>query len=217
MTSPIDAPAPEPDAPLSAPAAAVDPRPAAKDVAAWLGARAIVLVGMMGAGKSSVGRRLAQLVDLPFVDADTEIEAAARMTIPEMFQAHGEAYFRAGETRVIARLLENGPQVLATGGGAWMNPETRARIAAAGVSVWLKADVDVLLKRVRKRGARPLLGSDPEAALRVLIAERYPVYALADVTVTSREAPHDVVIADVIAALRGHLAGALAPAKETSR
>lgn len=174
---------------------------------AALGPRAVVLVGMMGAGKSSVGRRLAAALDLPFVDADNEIEAAAGgMTIPEIFATHGEAYFRAREAKVIARLLEDGPRVLATGGGAWLDPDTRARIAQGGVSIWLKAEVDVLLKRVRKRSNRPLLATaDPEAALRALVEARYPVYGLADLTVISRDAPHEHVIADLIAALEGRL------------
>nr|WP_271200971.1 shikimate kinase [Methylopila turkensis] len=180
-----------------------------------LGNRSIVLVGMMGAGKSSVGRRLAQALDLPFLDADTEIEAAAGgMTIPEIFAVHGEPHFREKEARVVARLLENGPQVLATGGGAWLSEDTRRRVAEAGVSIWLKADVEVLLKRVRKRSNRPLLASaDPEATLRALVAARYPVYALADITVVSRDAPHEHVIADVIAALKRALAPA-APDEE---
>jgi shikimate kinase len=167
-----------------------------------LAGRSIVLVGMMGAGKTSVGRRLAQALDMPFVDADAEIEAVADMTIAEIFEKHGEPYFRAGETRVLARLLSEGPKVLATGGGAWMNPETRARISEAGVSVWLKAEIDVLLRRVRKRGSRPLLASaDPEATLRALVETRYPIYGLADLTVLSRDAPHEQVVSDVIEAL----------------
>ena len=126
-------------------------------IVAALGRRSIVLVGMMGAGKSSVGRRLAARLGMPFVDADTEIEAAAGMTIPEIFSIHGEAYFRAGEARVIARLLDGGPQVLATGGGAFMNPDTRAAIRVKGISIWLKADFEVLLRRVKRRTDRPLL------------------------------------------------------------
>ena len=169
--------------------------------------RSIVLIGMMGAGKTSIGRRLAQTLELPFVDADAEIEARAGMTIPELFEKHGEPYFRAGEARVIASLLAQGPQVLATGGGAWMNSETRARIDEAGVSVWLKAEIDVLLRRVRKRNNRPLLASgDPEATLRALVETRYPVYALAALTVLSRDAPHDQVVADLIEALHARLA-----------
>ncbi len=122
-----------------------------------LGARSAVLIGMMGAGKSSVGRRLAARLGLSFVDADSEIETAAGCSIPEIFERHGEEHFRDGERKVIARLLEHGPQVLATGGGAWMNEVTRETIAASGVSVWLKADFDVLLRRVKRRGNRPLL------------------------------------------------------------
>ena len=145
-----------------------------------LGGRSIVLVGMMGAGKTSVGRRLSQRLGMPFVDADAEIERAAGMTIPEIFAAHGEAAFRDGERRVVARLLDSGPQVLATGGGAWINEETRARVRESGVAVWLKADLDVLMRRVRKRSNRPLLRTDdPEATMRALIEQRYPTYALA--------------------------------------
>ncbi len=121
-----------------------------------LGSRSIVLIGMMGAGKSSIGRRLAARLGIPFVDADTEIESAAGMTIPEIFDKHGEPYFRAGEARVIARLLDNGPQVLATGGGSVMDPQTRALIGEKGISVWLRADIDLLLKRTKRRNDRPL-------------------------------------------------------------
>jgi len=171
-----------------------------------LGARTIVLVGLMGAGKSTIGKRLATRLNLPFVDADTEIEKAADLTIPEIFARHGEAYFRAGEVRVVARILESGPQILATGGGAYMNPETRARIAERGISVWLKADLDVLMKRVRRRNDRPLLkADDPEAVLRRLMDERYPVYAEASVTVMSREAAHDEIVDDVLRALTAFL------------
>ncbi|WP_262271100.1 MULTISPECIES: shikimate kinase [Microvirga] len=167
-----------------------------------LGTRSLVLVGLMGAGKSTVGRRLAQTLKLPFRDADHEIEAAAGMTIPEIFAIHGEAHFRDGERRVIARLLQEGPIVLATGGGAFMNEETRQRIAEHGVSLWLKADLDILMRRVRKRATRPLLQNpDPEGTMRRLMELRYPVYATADVTIDSHEAPHDRVVADVIKAL----------------
>lgn len=168
-----------------------------------LGSRSLVLVGLMGAGKSTVGRRLAQKLGLPFRDADHEIELAAGMTIPEIFATHGEEHFRDGERRVIARLLQEGPMVLATGGGAFMNADTRAAIAAAGVSVWLKADLDVLMRRVRKRATRPLLRNpDPEGTMRNLMEVRHPVYATADVTVYSHEAPHDRVVADVVQALQ---------------
>src|SRR5919112_4935718 len=149
-----------------------------------LGARSIVLVGLMGAGKSTVGRRLAQKLGLPFRDADHEIEAAAGMSIPDIFAIYGETYFRDGERRVIARLLQEGPMVLATGGGAFMSEETRARIRERGVSVWLRADLDVLMRRVRKRANRPLLqNADPEGTMRKLIEARHPVYAQADLMV----------------------------------
>lgn len=178
----------------------------AERIRAALGRRSVTLVGMMGAGKTSVGRRLATALDLPFVDADAEIETVADMSIPEIFEKYGEPYFRSGEARVIARLLETGPRVMATGGGAWMNPETRRRIGEAGVSVWLRADIDVLLRRVRKRGGRPLLASpDPETALRRLVDERYPTYSLADLTITSRDAPHERTVADLIEALAVHV------------
>ena len=167
-----------------------------------LGGRSVVLVGMMGAGKSSIGRRLAARLGVPFIDADTEIEKAADMSIPEIFEAHGEPYFRAGEARVIARLLEQGPQVLATGGGAFMNAETRAAIGAKGVSVWLRASVEVLARRIKRRSDRPLLKSaDPVETLKRLIGERYPVYAEADVTVESREVPHDAIVDEIVAGL----------------
>ncbi len=170
---------------------------------AALGRRSIVLVGMMGSGKSSIGRRLAARLGIAFIDADSEIEAAAGMTIPEIFDKHGEPYFRAGEARVIARLLEHAPQVLATGGGAFMNPETRAVIAAKGHSVWLRADLEVLMKRIKRRNDRPLLKTaDPAATLAALIAQRYPVYAQADVIVESREVPHDTIVDEIVAALR---------------
>ena len=169
--------------------------------------RSIVLVGMMGVGKSSVGRRLAARLSIPFVDADSEIENAAKMTIPEIFARHGEAYFRSGEARVLARLLESGPQVLATGGGAFMNEETRALIKLKGVSVWLHADFDVLLRRTSKRRSdRPLLQTeDPGETLRALLAERERTYALADLTVQSREVPHEAIVADVMTALAAYL------------
>ncbi len=170
-----------------------------------LGRRSIVLIGMMGAGKSSVGRRLAARLDIPFVDADAEIEKAASMTIPEIFATKGEPYFRAGEARVIARLLEGGPQVLATGGGAFMNAETRSAIGAKGISIWLKAPLEVLLKRIRRRSDRPLLANDDqEATLNKLIAERYPVYALADLTVESRDVPHEAIVGEIVTMLCSH-------------
>jgi shikimate kinase len=171
---------------------------------AALGGRSIVLVGMMGSGKSSIGRRLAGRLAIAFVDADSEIETAAGMTIAEIFERHGEAYFRAGEARVIARLLEQGPQVLATGGGAFMNRGTRAAIGAKGISVWLKADFDVLMKRIKRRNDRPMLKTDdPAATLAALVADRYPVYAEADLTVVSRDVPHDTIVDEIVTALRG--------------
>jgi len=175
-------------------------------VAEALGARSVVLVGMMGAGKSSIGRKLAQMLEIPFVDADTEIEAAAGMTIPEIFSGHGEPYFRSGEARVIARLLEGGPQVLATGGGAFMREETREAICAKGISVWLKADYDVLARRIKRRSDRPLLKTDnPAATLKTLMAERYPVYSLADITVLSRDVPHETIVGEILSALANWL------------
>jgi shikimate kinase len=177
------------------------------ELRAAIGQRAIVLVGMMGSGKRSVGRRLATRLGLPFVDADTEIETAAGMTIPEIFAQRGETEFRNGERRVISRILTTrSPLVLATGGGAFMNAETRARIADLGISIWLKAEPEVLMRRVRKRSNRPLLQTaDPEATLRAMLGEREPVYALSDLTLVSRDEPHDVVVSAAITALERHL------------
>jgi shikimate kinase len=164
-----------------------------------LGNRPIVLVGLMGAGKSSIGRRLAEKLEIPFVDADHEIEVAADKTIAEIFNDHGEAYFREGERRVISRLIENGAQVLSTGGGAFINGETRHSIQAHGISVWLKADLSLLMKRVMKRSDRPLLQTkDPEAVMQKLMDQRYPVYATADVTVESRDVQHTQMVNEVI-------------------
>ncbi len=171
-----------------------------------LGDRLVVLVGLMASGKTSVGRILAQRLHLPFVDADHEIETAAQMTVPEIFTKHGEADFRSGERRVIARLLRDGPRVLATGGGAFMNAETRAACAERGVSVWLKADFETLMRRARRRSNRPLLQTaDPEATMRGLMAARYPIYAEADVTVESVDGPHEGTAEAVVAALAAHL------------
>lgn len=176
------------------------------DVAALraaLGQRSVVLVGMMGSGKSSVGKRLGARLGLPFVDADTEIETAAGMSIPDIFAQRGETEFRDGERRVIARILATrSPLVLATGGGAYMNADTRARIAELGISIWLKADADVLMRRVRKRSNRPLLRTaDPEGTMRRLLAEREPVYSQADITVISSDDPHEVVVEAALAEL----------------
>jgi shikimate kinase len=178
------------------------------DILAALGQRLIVLVGMMGAGKSTIGRRLAARLRLSFMDADSEIEAAAGMTIPEIFEVHGEQHFRDGEARVIARLLDGGPGVLATGGGSFMREETRRRIGDKAVSIWLKADTDVIMKRVKRRTDRPLLQTaDPVATVNRLLAEREPVYGSADLTIASRDVPHDRIVDEVIAALHGRLCG----------
>jgi shikimate kinase len=178
-----------------------------------LAGRSVVLVGMMGVGKSSIGRRLAARLGVPFVDADTEIEKAAGMSIPDIFARHGEGDFRSGEARVIARLLDGGPQVLATGGGAVMNADTRQQIKTKGVSIWLNAELDVLMRRINKRkNDRPMLQTaDPVARLRELLVEREPFYALADLTVQSRETPHETIVTDIMAALSEFL-NASAPA-----
>lgn len=171
-------------------------------VRARLGSRPLVLVGLMGCGKSSVGKRLAVKLGLPFVDADEEIEKVAAKSISEIFADHGEDYFRNGERKVIARLLESGPQVLATGGGAFINPETRAKIKSQAISIWLRAELPVLLRRVMKRDTRPLLKTgDPETVMSALMAARYPIYAEADLIVESRELPHDVMVLEVLMAL----------------
>ena len=180
------------------------------DITAALGRRSVVLVGMMGAGKSTIGRRLAARLHLPFQDADAEIELAhAGMTIPEIFAVHGEPYFREGEARVIARLLDNGPSVLATGGGAFMREETRSRIRDKAVSVWLKADAETIMKRVKRRADRPLLQTaDPAATIGRLIEERHPVYELADITIGSRDVLHEKIVEECMAALHTQLCGA---------
>jgi shikimate kinase len=181
-------------------------RPAESILVEALRRNSIVLVGMMGAGKSSVGRKVGVRLALPFVDADTEIETAAGMSIPEIFETRGEAEFRAGEARVIARLLESGPQVLATGGGAFMNADTRRLIGQKGFSIWLRAEFDVLMRRIKRRNDRPLLHTaDPETTLRTLMEQRYPVYALADITIDSRDVLHDVIVDEVVTALLEHL------------
>jgi shikimate kinase len=189
-------------------------RACADAVLSRLAGRSVVLVGMMGVGKSSIGRRLAARLGVPFVDADTEIEKAAGMSIPDIFARHGEADFRSGEARVIARLLDGGPQVLATGGGAVMNADTRGAIKAKGVSIWLNAEFDVLMRRINKRkNDRPMLQTaDPAARLRELLVEREPFYRLADLTVQSREVPHDAIVTDIITALDEFLRPPAAPA-----
>ena len=181
---------------------------------AALGKRSVVLVGMMGVGKSTIGRRLAARLRLPFFDADVEIEAAAGMSIPDIFLAHGEPYFRDGEARVIARLLDSGPAVIATGGGAFMREETRNRIRDKAVSVWLKADVDVIMKRVKRRADRPLLQTeDPTATVSRLLEAREPLYRTADLTIGSRDVPHDRIVDECIDALRARLCPGAPPAQ----
>jgi shikimate kinase len=171
-----------------------------------LGKRAVVMVGMMGAGKSSIGRRLASRLGLPFVDADSEIELAANASITEIFDRHGEEYFRDGERRVIRRLLDGQPKVLATGGGAFIQPETRDAIRENGVSVWLQADRELLLSRVRRRSNRPLLrNGDPGEIIDRLMGEREPVYAQADIHIRSRDVAHENVVDDILAALDAYL------------
>jgi len=176
-------------------------------IRAALECRSIVLVGMMGVGKSSIGRRVAARLGIPFVDADAEIEKAAGMSISDIFAGHGEADFRSGEARVIARLLESGPQVLATGGGAFMNPATRAAIQAKGVSIWLSAEFEVLMRRISKRkNERPMLQTaDPAETLRQLLAAREPIYAQADLTVQSREVPHEAIVTEIVTAVAAFL------------
>lgn len=170
-----------------------------------VGNQTIVLVGLMGAGKSSVGRRLATQLGLPFKDADTEIEAASNLTVPEFFEIHGEAAFRDGERKVISRLLDGDQHILATGGGAYMDAETRALIKEKGCSVWLRADLDTLVKRCMKRNTRPLLrNGDPKAILKDLMDQRYPVYEEADIVVESGDGPHEIVVDKIIRALEQH-------------
>jgi shikimate kinase len=200
---------------MSETAASAQPgSPQDSDITSALGTRSIVLVGMMGAGKSTIGRRLAARLRLPFLDADIEIEAAAGMSIPDIFETHGEPHFRDGEARVIARLLDGGPAVIATGGGAFMREETRNRIRDKAISIWLKADADVIMKRVKRRADRPLLQTeDPAATVRRLLEAREPVYQGADITILSRDVPHDRIVDECIAALRGRLC-AVAPAPQ---
>jgi len=178
------------------------------EITAALGTRSVVLVGMMGVGKSTIGRRLSSRLRLPFVDADMEIEAAAGMSIPDIFETHGEPHFRDGEARVIARLIDNGPGVLATGGGAFMREETRNRIHDKAVSIWLKADADTIMRRVKRRVDRPLLQTaDPAATVGRLIAEREPVYQQANLTIWSRDVPHEKIVDECIDALYEWLCG----------
>jgi shikimate kinase len=171
-----------------------------------LRARTLVLVGMMGAGKTSVGKRLAQALDLPFKDADEEIERAAGLSIPDIFALRGEGEFREGERRVIARLLDDPPHVLATGGGAFVNPETRALVQKKAVSIWLKADPEVLARRVGRKDSRPLLhGKDPRQVLSELLAAREPAYSQADLIIESKDGPHQYTVEAILAALKTRL------------
>lgn len=193
----IDAPAPMPPPP---PAPTV-----AMQLLEKLQGRHIVLVGLMGAGKTSVGKRLAQRLGLPFIDSDHAIEESARMTIPEIFAERGEAEFRAGERKVIARLLGEKQQVIATGGGAFMDPETRERVREHAISLWLNAELPVLMRRVQRRQNRPLLqGDDPEATMRGLMERRYPIYSEADASILSQEVPHELMVQAAIEALLTH-------------
>ncbi|MCY0148722.1 shikimate kinase [Hoeflea sp. G2-23] len=167
-----------------------------------LGRRNLVFVGLMGAGKSVIGRLVAQMLDIPFVDSDHEIERVSRMTIEELFQTYGEPEFRALEARVIKRLLKSGPRVLSTGGGAFMNDATRTMVLSSGLSVWLKADLEILWARVSKRDTRPLLKTaNPKQTLSILLDQRYPVYAQARLTVQSRDEPKEIIAAEAIAAI----------------
>lgn len=171
-----------------------------------LGTRVVVLVGLMGAGKSTIGRRVASQLGLTFRDADTEIETVSRMTIPELFEEYGETEFRDLERRVISRLLEDGPMILATGGGAYMNAETRTAIADNGISIWLNAEIDVLMERVSRRQNRPLLKNpDPRGTMLKLIETRYPVYALADLELMSRDDKKETIADELIDALFDYL------------
>lgn len=176
------------------------------EIKAVLAGRSVVLVGMMGAGKSTIGRRLSARLGLPFLDADSEIEAAAGMSIPDIFESRGEPDFRDGEARVIARLLDSGPAILATGGGAFMREETRNRIRDKAVSIWLKADADIIMRRVKRRSDRPLLQTaDPGGTVERLISEREPVYKQADLTIWSRDVPHEKIVDECLEALHGWL------------
>lgn len=180
-----------------------------------IGDRPIVLIGMMGAGKTTVGRRLAARLGRHFVDSDEEVEKAAGMSIEDIFAAHGEADFRAGEVKVIARLLKESGIVLGTGGGAFMNAETRALIKQSAVSVWIKADFDLLFQRVSRRSNRPLLKTaNPRETLQKLIDARYPTYAEADITITSRDVPQDQVASEVIDAIVAYFGPPTTPDQE---
>jgi shikimate kinase len=171
---------------------------------AKLGRRNIVFVGLMGAGKSAIGRMVAQQLRGPFIDTDVEIERVSRMTISELFATYGEEEFRALETRVIKRLLRGGPKVISTGGGAFINDNTRRHISRGGISLWLKADLEVLWERVNKRDHRPLLKTEnPRATLAALMEKRYPIYSEADLTIESRDVRKEIIVTEVLAAIAG--------------
>ncbi|HWD14874.1 shikimate kinase [Pseudochrobactrum sp. sp1633] len=181
-------------------------RQQAEEIKSILGQRPVVLVGLMGAGKSTIGKKMAALLELPFYDLDTEIENVSRMSVTELFASYGEPEFRDLERRVMQRLLEGGPMILATGGGAFMNDQTRESIAQAGISVWLNAELDVLMERVLRRQDRPLLkNDDPRAVMQKLMTERYPVYATADLSIMSRDEKREVIAQEVINLLLEHL------------
>ena len=171
---------------------------------AKLGRRNIVFVGLMGAGKSAIGRMVAQHLRVPFIDTDVEIERVSRMTISELFATYGEEEFRSLETRVIKRLLRGGPKVISTGGGAFINDNTRRHISRGGISLWLKADLEVLWERVNKRDHRPLLKTEnPRATLAALMEKRYPIYSEADLTIESRDVRKEIIVTEVLAAIAG--------------
>ncbi|SKA04997.1 shikimate kinase [Consotaella salsifontis] len=177
-------------------------------IGARLGERSIALVGLMGAGKTSIGRRLARDLGLPFHDTDEEIEAVSRMTVTELFAAYGEPEFRALETRVVGRLAREGPSVIATGGGAFINEQTRELLHEASITVWLRAELDILMERVTRRSTRPLLKTpNPRATMQGLMEQRYPIYAQADITVESREAPRETIAREVALAVAAYLSG----------
>ncbi|KTQ95726.1 MULTISPECIES: shikimate kinase [Aureimonas] len=181
-----------------------DHEPLKHDAVARLRGRSIVLVGLMGAGKTHVGKRLAALLDLPFVDTDQEIEEAARMTVAELFAAYGEPEFRALEARVVARLIDGPQHVIATGGGAFINEETRRILKERSVTIWLKADLDTLMERVSKRPTRPLLKTaDPRATMKNLMDARYPIYRTADIHIHSRNAKRDTIAREIVQSLAG--------------
>ncbi|WP_332304734.1 shikimate kinase [Rhizobium sp. GR12] len=169
-----------------------------------LAGRNVVFVGLMGAGKSAIGRMVAQQLKVSFIDTDVEIERVSRMTIAELFATYGEEEFRALETRVIKRLLRGGPKVISTGGGAFINDNTRRHITRGGISLWLKADLEVLWERVNKRDHRPLLKTEnPKATLAALMEKRYPIYAEADLTIESRDVRKEIIVTEVLAAIAG--------------